>query len=98
MAKEAKTSPAVMALEFEKPILSLEKQIAELVNLQEVKGADYAAEINSLRQSLTALLKKTYQNLSAWETVQVARHPARPQARDYIDMLVKDFDELHGDR
>src|SRR6185503_14157004 len=51
-----------------------------------------------LRQNLTALLKKTYQNLSAWETVQVARHPARPQTRDYIDMIVKDFDELHGDR
>ena len=44
------------------------------------------------------MLKKTYQNLTAWETVQVARHPSRPQTRDYIDMIVKDFDELHGDR
>jgi len=89
---------AAFALEFEKPILALERQIADLVNLQEVKGADYAAEINGLRASLTALLKKTYRNLSAWETVQVARHPTRPQTRDYIDMIVKDFDELHGDR
>jgi acetyl-CoA carboxylase carboxyl transferase subunit alpha len=87
-----------MPLEFEKPILALERQINELVSLQETKGSDFAAEINSLRQNLTALLKKTYQNLSAWETVQVARHPARPQTRDYIDMLVKDFDEVHGDR
>jgi acetyl-CoA carboxylase carboxyl transferase subunit alpha len=96
VAKE-KSSPAFV-LEFEKPIIALEKQIAELVNLQETKGADYAAEINGLRQNLTALLKKTYQHLSAWETVQVARHPSRPQTRDYIDMIVKDFDEVHGDR
>jgi acetyl-CoA carboxylase carboxyl transferase subunit alpha len=96
VAKE-KSSPAFV-LEFEKPIIALEKQIAELVNLQEIKGADYAAEINGLRQNLTALLKKTYQHLSAWETVQVARHPSRPQTRDYIDMIVKDFDEVHGDR
>jgi len=89
---------SAVVLEFEKPIAALERQIAELVNLQEVKGADYALEINGLRASLTALLKKTYQNLSAWETVQVARHPARPQTRDYVEMIVKDFDELHGDR
>ena len=97
MAKQAATSPA-FTLEFEKPIIQLEKQIAELVTLQETKGKDFSAEINALRQSLTALLRKTYQNLTAWETVQVARHPARPQTRDYIDMIVKDFDEVHGDR
>jgi acetyl-CoA carboxylase carboxyl transferase subunit alpha len=97
MAKE-KSSPATLALEFEKPILQLEAQIANLVNLQETKNADYADEISGLRQNLTALLKKTYQNLSAWETVQVARHPSRPQSRDYIEMIVKDFDEVHGDR
>ncbi|MCL2640045.1 MAG: acetyl-CoA carboxylase carboxyltransferase subunit alpha [Phycisphaerales bacterium] len=95
MARERAVS---VVLEFEKPVAALERQIAELVNLQEVKGADYASEINGLRASLTALLKKTYQNLSAWETVQVARHPARPQTRDYVEMIVKDFDELHGDR
>jgi acetyl-CoA carboxylase carboxyl transferase subunit alpha len=97
MAKE-KTASTTMPLEFEKPILAIERQINELVSTQETKGSDYSAEINALRNSLTALLKKTYQHLSAWETVQVARHPARPQTRDYIDMIVKDFDELHGDR
>jgi acetyl-CoA carboxylase carboxyl transferase subunit alpha len=97
MAKETRSS-AAFTLEFEKPILQLERQIADLVNLQETKDADYTEEISGLRQNLTALLKKTYQNLSAWETVQVARHPARPQTRDYLDMIVKDFDELHGDR
>ncbi len=101
MAKTAvspKPSPAALALEFEKPILQLERQIADLVNLQETKNADYSDEINGLRHSLTALLRKTYQNLTAWETVQVARHPSRPQTRDYIEMIVKDFDEVHGDR
>ena len=87
-----------LTLEFEKPIVQLERQITELVSLQESKGADYSEEIAGFRKSMTALLKKTYQNLSAWETVLVARHPARPQTRDYIEMIVKDFDELAGDR
>jgi acetyl-CoA carboxylase carboxyl transferase subunit alpha len=98
MAKETRQSSTAFVLEFEKPVIALERQIADLVNLQETKGSDFASEINGLRTQLTALLKKTYQNLTAWETVQVARHPARPQTRDYIDMIVKDFDELHGDR
>jgi acetyl-CoA carboxylase carboxyl transferase subunit alpha len=93
-----KSSPTLLTLEFEKPILQLERQIAELVALQESKNADYSEEIASLRSSLTALLRKTYNNLTAWETVQVAKHPSRPQTRDYIDMIVKDFDEVHGDR
>ena len=106
MAKDAdpsssttsKPTPPAFLLEFEKPISKLEKQINELVGVQEAKGIDYAHEINDLRQNLTSLLRKTYANLTAWETVQVARHPNRPQTRDYIDMIVKDFDELHGDR
>ena len=70
MANEPRTATPGLALEFEKPILQLERQIADLVTLQETKkNADYADEINALRNSLTALLKKTYQNLTAWETV-----------------------------
>ncbi len=90
--------PVGMALEFEKPILKLERQIYDLVVMQEQRGVDYTPEIQQLRENLTALIRKTYQNLSPWEVVQVARHPARPQTRDYIDMIVKDFVELHGDR
>ena len=75
MAKENRAAQT-LALEFEKPILQLERQINELVALQETKGADYSDEVEGLRHNLTALVKKTYQNLSAWETVQVARHPA----------------------
>jgi acetyl-CoA carboxylase carboxyl transferase subunit alpha len=87
-----------LGLSFEQPILKLERQIHELALLQERKGVDYNAEIMDLREALTQLLKKTYDNLTAWEIVQVARHPARPQTRDYIDMIVNDFEELHGDR
>ncbi len=87
-----------MGLAFEQPIIKLEKQIQELITLQDQKGVDYNSEIKQMRDNLTALLKKTYDNLTAWETVQVARHPARPQTRDYIDLIVKDFEELSGDR
>ena len=97
-AAERPAPVAGMGLAFEQPILKLERQIQDLLLLQEEKGVDYNAEIMQLRDNRTALLKKTYQNLTAWEIVQVARHPSRPQTRDYIDLLVKDFEELHGDR
>ena len=96
-ASPAPTSP-LMGLPFEQPIVKLERQIQELVVLQEQKGVDYSHEIAKMRENLISLIKKTYDNLSAWETVQVARHPNRPQTRDYIDMIIKDFEELHGDR
>jgi acetyl-CoA carboxylase carboxyl transferase subunit alpha len=93
-------------LDFEKPILQLERQIADLeaqadpdrsaVGLD--PSIDYSAELRRLRTSHTAMLRKTYKSLSAHNTVKVARHPGRPQAIDYIDGIVKDFCELHGDR
>ena len=52
----------------------------------------------SFAANYTALLRKTYDNLSAWETVQVARHPQRPLFKDYVDMICREFRELHGDR
>jgi acetyl-CoA carboxylase carboxyl transferase subunit alpha len=85
-------------LEFEKPLAELESQINELRALQIAKGIDYSPEIRQLRTNLTKLTSKIYDHLSAWETVQVSRHPRRPLLRDYLDMMVKDFRELHGDR
>ena len=85
-------------LEFEKPLARLEQQIRELEALQQQKQVDYSAELRELRNNYTALLRKTYDNLSAWETVQVARHPQRPLFRDYVDMICREFRELHGDR
>ncbi len=85
-------------LPFEKPISRLQKQIGELEASQSEAGRDYSSEIRQLRAQYTLLLKKTYENLSPWETVQVARHPSRPIGGDYIQLLAKHWVELHGDR
>ena len=85
-------------LEFEKPLLELEKQIHELERAANHETHGYLEEIQKLRNSHTSLLKKTYERLTPWQTVQVARHPNRPQSIDYLRALVKDFCELHGDR
>src|SRR5207302_5749260 len=65
-------------LKFEEPLGRLEQQILELEALQAAKSVDYTKELRQLRTNYTSLLRKTYDNLSAWETVQVARHPQRP--------------------
>jgi acetyl-CoA carboxylase carboxyl transferase subunit alpha len=85
-------------LEFEKPLSKLEQQIQELEGLQDARQSDYSKEIRKLRSNYPALLRKIYDNLSAWETVQVARHPQRPLFRDYVDMICQEYRELHGDR
>jgi acetyl-CoA carboxylase carboxyl transferase subunit alpha len=85
-------------LEFEKPLGQLELQIQELESLQQQKHVDYSKELRQLRNNYTSMLRKTYDNLTAWETVQVARHPNRPQFRDYVDLICREFRELHGDR
>ena len=55
-------------------------------------------ELDALKEQRQVLLAKLYKKLSPWDTVRVARHPNRPQTRDYLDMLCRDFCELHGDR
>jgi acetyl-CoA carboxylase carboxyl transferase subunit alpha len=87
-------------LEFEKPLASLEQQIKDLEALQRQKQIDYSAELQQLRLNYTSVLRKTYENLTAWETVQVARHPQRPLFRDYLEAICPgaEFRELHGDR
>lgn len=83
-------------LDFEKPLAMLETQISELESLS--KQVDCAEELRQLRDNYTSMLRKTYANLSAWETVQVARHPQRPLFRDYVERLCREFREIHGDR
>ncbi|MDM5200058.1 acetyl-CoA carboxylase carboxyltransferase subunit alpha [Fictibacillus enclensis] len=85
-------------LEFERPITELKKKIAELKSFMDEKGIDLTDEITSLEERLSALQNDTYENMSAWDRVQVARHPERPTTLDYISYLFKDFIELHGDR
>jgi acetyl-CoA carboxylase carboxyl transferase subunit alpha len=85
-------------LEFEKPLARLEQQIQALEGMQAQKHVDYTKELRQLRGNYTTLLRKTYEHLSAWETVQVARHPQRPLFNDYVSMICREFRELHGDR
>ncbi len=85
-------------MEFERPLVQIEQQILELERQQATTGRDCSAEARELRSTLVALMKKTYANLKPWEMVQVARHQKRPQAMDYIQMMVRDFCEIHGDR
>lgn len=85
-------------LPFEREIAGLYKQITALEASQVETGRNYFSEIHQLRATYVSLLRTTYQNLTPWQMVQVARHPKRPQSRDYINLIVRDFMELHGDR
>jgi len=87
-----------MALEFEKPIVELEKKIQELRSFISDKKIDLSSEVKKLEEKLERLRKDTYTNLTPWQKVQLARHPQRPYTLDYINMLMTDFLELHGDR
>jgi len=85
-------------LSFEKPIADLEKKIEELKNFTSTKKIDLTSEIRRLEEKLGALRQDIYGNLTAWQRVQIARHPQRPYTLDYIDLIMTDFIELHGDR
>jgi len=85
-------------LDFEKPIAELEKKIQELRHFILDKKIDLSSEVKRLEDRLEHLKKDTYTNLSAWQRVQLARHPQRPYTLDYISILMTDFIEIHGDR
>ena len=85
-------------LDFEKPIIELEKKIQELKGFISDKKIDLSSEVERLEEKLERLKKDTYGNLTAWQRVQIARHPLRPYTQDYINIIMSDFIELHGDR
>lgn len=85
-------------LEFEKPIEEIEMKIEEMVAHAESENLDMSAEITALRERAANLEKEIYSNLTRWQKVLIARHPQRPYTMDYIDMMLTDFLELHGDR
>lgn len=95
---QSSSSGMTYLLEFEKPIIKMEEEIRRLEASQAQTGRDYSTIIASIREQLQTAVTQAYGNLTAWETVQVARHPRRPLLRDYIRMLCKDFCELHGDK
>ena len=84
-------------LEFERPLVALEAQIAEL-DAQDDSTDGVVEKRRELRRELTDLRKKIYSDLTPWETVRVARHPNRPMTTDYINLAFDEFVELHGDR
>lgn len=84
------------SLEFEQPIIELERQIEILRNQPNAEHIN--PEVETLEQARSALITKTFEGLTPWQRVRVARHPARPQTLDYIDMMCREWVELHGDR
>ena len=86
-------------LDFEKPIVELEEQLKKAFKLGEETDADVSKTVLDIENKLTKLRKKIYGNLSAWQRVQISRHPNRPYTLDYIEALTQgSFMELHGDR
>ncbi|MBL8012822.1 MAG: acetyl-CoA carboxylase carboxyltransferase subunit alpha [Candidatus Omnitrophica bacterium] len=87
-------------LDFEKPIVELENKLKDIKQMSEAgsKKINMAPEINKLEQKLQKMKEDVYKNLSAWQRVQIARHPHRPYTLDYIRMITTDFMELRGDR
>ena len=88
----------VQPLEFEKPIVELELQLEELLKASSGHDLDVSKEADRIRQKIAALREDTYKNLTAWQRVQISRHPARPFMLDYVDRCCTEFVELHGDR
>ena len=85
-------------LEFEQPIAELEAKIEELRFVGDDSEININEEVARLKGKSESLTKSIFAKLSAWQIAQVARHPMRPYTQDYIDLIVPDFQELHGDR
>src|SRR5438093_1003905 len=88
---------ATYTLDFEKPLLELEKQIEELKRVAG-ENTDLARNLRPLEEQLATLRTEIYRNLTPMQRVQVARHPRRPYPLDYVNTVFTDFVELHGDR
>ena len=89
---------AVSFLDFEQPIAELEAKIEELSHLTTDKSVNVEEEMAKLRTKSQQLTRSIFANLSPWQITQLARHPQRPYALDYIAAFCTDFQELHGDR
>ena len=85
-------------LSFEQPIAELEAKIEELQLVGNDSEVNIAEEVVKLREKSRKLTQTIYAKLSPWQVVQVARHPHRPYALDYIKRIFTDWDEMHGDR
>jgi acetyl-CoA carboxylase carboxyl transferase subunit alpha len=85
-------------LEFEKPLRELSAQLDQLRQRSLENNLDLATEITAIERKIAATQRDIYTSLSPWQKVQIARHPRRPYALDYVEKLFTGFQELHGDR
>ena len=88
---------AVSTFDFEKPIAEIEQKISDVQN-SSVPEEEKQTTIKNLKEELKKVTEEIYSNLTPWQKVQLARHKDRPHSLDYIDYMIKDFIEFHGDR
>jgi acetyl-CoA carboxylase carboxyl transferase subunit alpha len=92
-------------LTFEAPIYEMEARLAEMETLLaksrtsvDAAATELSEQVRRIRKDLAGLKRSVFAHLDPWETVQVSRHPKRPQSRDYLELIFEQFVELHGDR
>jgi acetyl-CoA carboxylase carboxyl transferase subunit alpha len=90
--------PLAYVLEFEKPLRELARQLDELRQQSIETNVDLAHEILLIERKIEAMQREIYSGLTSWQRVQIARHPRRPYALDYVQAICENFQELHGDR
>ncbi len=88
----------LQSVEFERPIVEIEKKIEELRVVANGGGMDVDEEIRRLEKKARQMTKDLYLKLNRWQRTLLARHPKRPYTLDYIRLMCSDFIELHGDR
>ncbi len=88
----------VYTLEFEKPLRDLSAQLDQLRQQSLENNLDVAAEVAAIERKIEATQREIYSGLTAWQRVQIARHPKRPYALDYVGAICDGFQEFHGDR
>ena len=85
-------------LDFEKPVVELQKKISETEEIARETGVNVSEDIKRLKKKSETLRKDIYSKLTPWQRVQLARHLDRPFTLDYINRITDDFIELKGDR
>jgi acetyl-CoA carboxylase carboxyl transferase subunit alpha len=87
-------------LDFEKPIVELQRKLEELRRHPDAHslGISFEEEVGQIEKKIAETRRDIFTNLTAWQRVQLARHPKRPYAMDYLRTTFTDFAELHGDR
>ncbi|MFL3001231.1 MAG: acetyl-CoA carboxylase carboxyltransferase subunit alpha [Cytophagales bacterium] len=87
-----------MSLDFEKPIIELEKKLNQMKDIAAKSGKSLDKEALSLEEKINELKKEIFANLTRWQKVQLSRHPNRPYFLDYVYKITNEFIEIHGDR